>query len=138
MKEKNNKSQNEPIFAYFQKSLKKLENFLQEPIQTERDQAGVIQAFEFTFEQFWKCLQKISYFEGIEIASPRQALKIGIKLEFLDLKDEKLWLKMLEDRNLTSHTYREDYALRISQDIKDIHVKLFKKALEKIVAHHPQ
>jgi nucleotidyltransferase substrate binding protein (TIGR01987 family) len=33
--------------------------------------------------------------------------------------DEKLWLDMLKDRNLTSHTYNQKLALEIYQRIKN-------------------
>jgi len=49
--------------------------------------------------------------EGIEALSPKRALHFAYQAGWID--DEVLWLKMLNDRNLTSHTYREDYALEI-------------------------
>ena len=38
----------------FKKTLEELDAFLKLPIQNDRDIAGIIQAFEFTFEQCWK------------------------------------------------------------------------------------
>ena len=49
--------------------------------------------------------------EGIEALSPKKALLVAYQLGWLS--DEEAWLKMLNDRNLTSHTYREEYALEI-------------------------
>jgi hypothetical protein len=39
------------IHENFGKALAKLKEFVAAPIVTERDRAGIIQAFEFTFEQ---------------------------------------------------------------------------------------
>lgn len=63
----------------FHKALSKLESFVREPIVTERDRAGVIQAFEFTFEQCWKTFQKIAHREGIKSNSPRQSLQAALE-----------------------------------------------------------
>ena len=49
--------------------------------------------------------------EGIEANTPRECLQQAYVAHWLD--DETLWLTMLRDRNLTSHTYREALALEI-------------------------
>ena len=89
----------------------KLMAFLQEPALTDRDRAGVIQAFEFTFEATWKLLKHVAEREGLEAESPKRALIAGHKLGHV--RDEGLWLEMLTDRNLTSHVYHSQLADRI-------------------------
>jgi nucleotidyltransferase substrate binding protein (TIGR01987 family) len=104
----------------FRKTLQQLKNFASLPIVNDRDRAGIIQAFEFTFEQCWKALQKRAGAEGVEIGSPKKAFSFALQNSLIDSKQESIWLKMIEDRNLTSHTYREDVAkeilLRITRD----------------------
>ncbi|HEY4187242.1 MAG TPA: HI0074 family nucleotidyltransferase substrate-binding subunit [Polyangia bacterium] len=85
--------------------------FLAEPVASERDRAGVIQAFEFTFEATWKLIKFVAEREGLPAESPRRALIAGYKLGLL--QDETLWLDMLRDRNLTSHVYHHQIAERI-------------------------
>ena len=53
--------------------------------------------------------------EGIMVASPRAALRAAYAQQWL--ADETIWLDMIEDRNRTSHTYREELA-------KEIHSRL--------------
>jgi nucleotidyltransferase substrate binding protein (TIGR01987 family) len=72
---------------------------------------GTIQRFEFTFELFWKAVRRLLARQGIEANSPKAVLQQAYRLGWLD--DEPKWLKVLEDRNLTSHTYREPLALEI-------------------------
>jgi nucleotidyltransferase substrate binding protein (TIGR01987 family) len=72
---------------------------------------GTIQRFEFTFELFWKTVQRLLAREGVEARSPKSALREAYRLGWL--ADEQAWLDLLEDRNLTSHTYREALALEI-------------------------
>lgn len=73
---------------------------------------AAIQRFEFCFELGWKCLKRIlREREGIEALSPRQALKHAYAMGYLS--DETQFLNMLEDRNLTSHTYHEATAKRV-------------------------
>ncbi|MEO5364662.1 MAG: nucleotidyltransferase substrate binding protein [Magnetococcus sp. DMHC-8] len=72
---------------------------------------ATIQRFEFCVELTWKSLQKLLAHEGAEAKTPRQALQRAYAAEWID--DESLWLNMLQDRNLTSHTYRESLAQAI-------------------------
>lgn len=70
-----------------------------------------IQRFEFCVELTWKTLKKALASEGVEANTPRECLQQAYVAHWLD--DETLWLSMLKDRNLTSHTYKEALALEI-------------------------
>ena len=73
---------------------------------------GAIQRFEFSFELTWKAIKRALFeYEGLEIASPRQALQQAYAVSWID--DESQWVIMLKDRNLTSHTYKETLAQEI-------------------------
>ena len=43
--------------------------------------------------------------------SPREALRVALRLAWIS--DESFWLRMLDDRNRTSHTYNEAVAEEI-------------------------
>lgn len=69
---------------------------------------ATIQRFEFCVELIWKTLKKLLEAEGQTARTPRESLQQAYVAEWLD--DEQLWLAMMKDRNLTSHTYREALA----------------------------
>jgi nucleotidyltransferase substrate binding protein (TIGR01987 family) len=91
----------------FASALTRLREALAQP-KTEWTRDASIQRFEFTFELAWKTITRLARREGIECASPRQALRAAFKLGWVE--DDDLWLDMLEDRNLASHTYNEELA----------------------------
>jgi len=64
---------------------------------------ATIQRFEFSFELAWKAIQKALRGEGLDAASPRNCFREAYRLGWI--LQEEPWLSMLEDRNLTSHTY---------------------------------
>lgn len=70
-----------------------------------------IQRFEFCIELTWKTLKKALAAEGIEANTPRECMSQAYASHWLT--DETVWLMMLKDRNLTSHTYKEDLAREI-------------------------
>ena len=73
---------------------------------------SVIQRFEFTVELSWKALARRLKNEGLaEAFTPKAAIREGARLGFLD--DPEAWLGFLDDRNLSSHTYKEDLAERV-------------------------
>lgn len=91
-------------------AITRLEEVLQAAFQGETDYAqdASIQRFEFCMELYWKVLQSILRYEGIEATSPRevlvQAFVVGL------IHDETTWTAMLRDRNRTSHIYRREVA----------------------------
>jgi nucleotidyltransferase substrate binding protein (TIGR01987 family) len=70
---------------------------------------------------------------SIELNYPKEIIKQAYASKLID--DESLWLQMLKDRNLTSHTYDEALANEIFKNIK-LYVPLFKKSLLQIEKLH--
>ncbi len=114
----------------FRKTLDELKTYLSLPIKNNRDQAGIIQAFEFTFEQSWKAIQKTASSQGVSIASPKTAFSFAMQSGWFPDSEEDKWLQMISDRNLTSHTYKKNLADEILNRIKDEHVGLFENLLK--------
>jgi nucleotidyltransferase substrate binding protein (TIGR01987 family) len=91
-------------------AIDRFDEYLQLPIANDRDKAGTIQGFEFCFELAWKTLQKFAMEMGISVGSPRQSFVYGLREGLIPLAEEDLWLQMLADRNLSSHTYKKKTA----------------------------
>jgi len=117
----------------FGKALTKLREFAAMPIVNDRDRAGIIQAFEFTFELCWKAFRQLAAAQGIAVVSPRQSLEAALQLKLIDPAEETTWLEMLHDRNMTSHLYQETVAHEISGRVVDRYLRLFDKAHRKCI-----
>ena len=112
----------------FGKALSRLREFVAAPIVDDRDRAGIIQAFEFTFEQCWKAFQHIAAAQGIVAVSPRQALEAALRLKLIRHEDEESWVDMLRDRNVTSHVYQEAAVVEIAGRVVERYLPLLEDA----------
>ena len=93
---------------------------LQEALALPEDSVvrdACIQRFEFTFETSWKAIQADAVAEGAECASPRDCFRMAFRLGLMDVHETR-WLKMIEDRNRTSHTYDEEVAELIYRSLQ--------------------
>lgn len=103
-------------------SVKKLEAAIQKlndgiiSTKDELDKDGVIQRFEFTFELLWKTIKVFFDDKGILCKSPKDCLQQAFKYGLIT--DEELFLKMLNDRNKTSHLYVQSASEEIFVNIK--------------------
>lgn len=72
---------------------------------SELERMGCIQAFEITFELAWKTMKDYMLFKGLDLLelSPRAVIREAFAAKIIS--DGQAWLDMLNDRNLTTHTY---------------------------------
>jgi len=99
-----------------------------EPSQLER--AGIIQFYEMAFELSWKTLKDYLLDLGYETNSPRQAIKQGFQSNIIS--DGHGWIKALEDRNLTVHTYDENKAIEVENDIRTLYAPLIMSLIQRL------
>lgn len=127
MKENNNK------FHNFIKALDRLkEGLFQYDERNELLRDGIIQRFEFTFELTWKTLKELFEDEGlIDLNSPKSVLKEAFLAGLIH--DEKLWLNMLMDRNITSHIYDGRKADEICKNIQEKYMEALEDLKEGII-----
>jgi len=92
-----------------------------------RDSA--IKRFELCFDLAWKSIKIYASQEGLECGSPRACFKIAFQLGLIE-HDEK-WLKMIDDRNLSAHLYKEEHSDHIFSRLPE-YLELFKKLLAKL------
>ncbi|CAM3115061.1 HI0074 family nucleotidyltransferase substrate-binding subunit [Filibacter tadaridae] len=90
---------------------------IDQPNDVERDAS--IQRFEFTFEACWKAAKQYLYeIEGIDIGSPKGVIRSCRETNIFEDNETILALQMVNDRNLTVHTYNEEVAIKIHSNIK--------------------
>ncbi len=117
-------------YELFKNAYLKLEQFLKENDSSEIARAGILHAFEFTFELWWKFLQK--YLESIYVLEehgPSSTIKTAFKNGLLE--EGQIYMDMLRDRNLISHTYKENMAEEIYSRIKNNHINTLKLFVDK-------
>ena len=87
-----------------------------------------IQRFEFTIELAWKTAKKIM---GTSSTAAKMVVREMGQQDLIS--DVEKWLQFIDDRNLSSHTYREvvadqvyDAAVRFAPECEDLLEKLKK------------
>ncbi|GAB1475529.1 nucleotidyltransferase substrate binding protein [Bacillota bacterium] len=117
-------------FANFEKAYSSLSKYVDRPLNTEIEKAGIIQLFEVAFELSWKLMKDYLEASGFDVKSPRETIKQAYQVELID--EGHIWIDALADRNLTVHTYDEKLAKKIVDDIVLIYYPQIKKLYEKI------
>lgn len=112
----------------YEKCLRKFEEVLNLP-KDEFIRDSAIKRFELCFELGWKTLKDFLNEEGIFCRSPRSCLKEAFSMGLIEDGDE--WLSILEDRNLSVHTYNEELAEQIYKRLKN-HAKAMRNLLNKM------
>ena len=92
--------------------LKEAVELAQQRPLSKLEEQGLIQVFEYTHELAWNALKDFLENRGARNLYgskdvTREAFKRGL------VENGNVWMKMIEDRNLTSHTYDEALAARI-------------------------
>jgi nucleotidyltransferase substrate binding protein (TIGR01987 family) len=109
----------------FSKSVDRLSDVLRRDKEDDIVIDAVIQRFEFTYELTWKLLKLILSYRGIvEVRSPRETFKESFASGIIT--EGNIWIEMLEDRNITSHTYDEEEAEKVYENVKNKYFNLFK------------
>jgi len=86
----------------------------------------VVKRFEFTFEMSWKAIKRYLDFIGLSCNNPRSCFQEAYAQKLIT--EERIWLDMIEQRNLSSHIYDEN-------EIKGILLKIgeYKIAFEQLL-----
>ena len=109
-----------PMQIYFEqveKAIHSLEEAVESPMNQNRLNIDAsIKRFEYSFELFWKLLKRIFSLQGRSLQFPKEILQLAYSAGLID--QEQIWLQMLQDRNMTVHTYDEEYADKVYDRIK--------------------
>ncbi len=121
-------------FSNYKKALHQLSKFKQKEKLNELEAQGLIQAFEYTHELAWNTLKDFLESRGNkEIYGSKDASRKAYKLGLIQNGD--IWMDMIQNRNLTSHTYNEETCDEISTAILDHYYAEFvelRSTLEKL------
>lgn len=104
-------------FENFEKTYILLKKYSDRDVSNELERAGVIQFFEMTLELSWKVMKDYLEFQGYVVKTPRETIKQAYQSELI--ADGHTWLEALSRRNLTTHTYDEEVARKLINDIRN-------------------
>ncbi len=107
-------------FDNFQRSMKQLDSamaLLQERDLSELEIQGVIQAFEYNYELAWNVIKDFYHYQGdtIDIQGSRDAFRTAFNRGLV--AEGQVWMDMIKSRALTVHTYDDEVAEKILEDI---------------------
>ncbi len=119
----------------FTASLKQLVNamaLMEERELSDLEKQGVIQAFEYNYELAWNVLKDFYEYQGDQdIQGSRDAIRTAFKRGLI--ANGEVWMNMIKSRAMTSHTYREDIAKEILQDIVNLYYQEFVSLKERLL-----
>ncbi|MEW6203374.1 MAG: nucleotidyltransferase substrate binding protein [bacterium] len=98
---------------------------------TELEEQGMIQAFEYTHELAWNVLKDFLESQGLRNLygskdTTREAFKRGL------IENGEVWMDMIKNRNLTTHTYNGEIAQKIVRAIIENYRTEFKQLIDKL------
>ena len=116
-------------YKTFKKAHSKLKEFIETDNGSEKDRGAIINAFQYTFELWWKTMQKyMQEQELLEELGPAATMRGAFHYQFID--DGDSYMTMLKDRNLITHTYKENVASDIYVNIKERYVELLEEFIQ--------
>ena len=124
---KNNDIRWEQRFSNFKKALSKLKQVIKtETLETlsELEQEGLIQRFEYTHELAWNVMKDYFEYQGNStITGSRDAIREAFNKKLIT--NGEMWMETIKSRNKTTHTYNEETAKSIVNDIINNYYQLF-------------
>ena len=118
-------------FSNYNRALAQLETFADPPALNEREQQGLIKAFEYTFELAWNRLRDLLRSQGdTTLLGSRDTLREAFRLGLIDAGES--WMLMIQDRNLTSHSYNRATADAIAAQILNSYLPCFQQLSQRL------
>jgi len=96
-------------------------------VLSDLEKEGVIQRFEYSFELAWKTMKDFLEDGGVEIVplTPRQVIKESYAARVIE--DGQVWINMLDQRNLLSHTYDHEVFVDAVIAISSVYLSVLKE-----------
>lgn len=109
-------------FQNFERAFLLLEKYIGKSDLSEIERAGLIQFFEMTLELSWKLMKDFLESESFVVNSPRETVKQAFQIGLIE--NGHSWIDALTDRNLATHTYNEEVAIKL---VESIHTTYFEE-----------
>jgi len=108
----------EAVTNQFERALKRLDEVLREPENSIiRDSA--IQRFEFSLDLAWKSVKAfLEEKKGVTCNSPKDCFREAYRQGLIEYDDA--WIKYVDMRNETVHTYKEEVAEKIYSELPTV------------------
>ncbi|MFO7877697.1 MAG: nucleotidyltransferase substrate binding protein [Desulfovermiculus sp.] len=120
-------------FENFCKAFAQLSKFIEKKELSELEEQGLIQAFEYTYELAWNTIKDFYEHQGeAGIQGSRDAIRLAFRRQLIENGD--VWMRMIQSRALTSHTYNEDTARKIASEILNEYYAQFVQLKHKLEA----
>ena len=104
---------------------------------SELEQQGLIQSFEFTHELAWNVLKDYLEEKGLTgLIGSKDATRVAYKNGLIEQGED--WMKMIEDRKRTSHTYNPQVAHAVVENILERFYPAFESMAKKFAALHDE
>ena len=104
-------------FENYRKAVAQMTRFIEKGELNELEEQGLIQSFEYTYELAWNTLKDFFQDQGeTNLFGSRDTFRLAFKRGLVE--DGETWMKMIESRALTSHTYNEETAKVVAQSIR--------------------
>jgi len=95
---------------------------------------SLIQRFEFCSDLFWKYIKRYmdkKMKQPVEFNAPKPVIRTACKAKLITEQDAEKLLEMIEDRNASSHIYKEEIADQIGLNTKKYY-KLMREYTNKL------
>jgi len=114
-------------FQNYKKALKTVKNATELANTRELsdlEKQGLIQGFEFTFELAWNVMKDYLDEQGItDIIGSKNAIRHAFNNALIE--NGEIWMEMVYARNISSHTYDEETAEKLYNQIKTVFLDSF-------------
>ena len=118
-------------FENYGRALEQLEKFLVNPQLNEQEEQGLIKSFEYTYELGWNTLRDYLRHQGqADLHGSRDTIREAFSAGLIG--EGQVWMDMLQDRNLTVHTYNRTTAQEIAGHIRGSYLAAFRKLKEQM------
>lgn len=113
-------------FNNFEKALKQLSRFIEKGQLNEFEKQGLIQSFEYTYELAWNTIKDYFELQGeINIMGSRDAFRVAFRRGVII--EGEIWMDMIKSRIASTHTYKEEIAEKVADDITKLYFAEFNK-----------